>query len=96
MPTRAGGANAAAINAREKRWDQDMPAYKRLRDQGYQPPHIDGAAHLEAGATTNHEITLGKVASNPRELEVAADLYQESQGHKFDELQTTPKQSVSP
>jgi hypothetical protein len=36
-----------------------MPAYKRLRDQGYQPKGIDGAAALERDATTRFEIESG-------------------------------------
>jgi len=60
--------NAGAVNsnpkfqeveAREKRWNKDMPAYKRLRDQGYQPKGIDGAAVLERDATTRFEIESG-------------------------------------
>lgn len=47
------------VEAREKRWDKDMPAYKRLRDQGYQPKGIDGAAALERDATTRFEIESG-------------------------------------
>jgi len=46
-PTRAGGAKAAEVNARESRWNKDMPAYKRLRREGVQPERIDGAAGLE-------------------------------------------------
>jgi hypothetical protein len=36
-----------------------MPAYKRLRDQGYQPKGIYGAAALERDATTQFEIESG-------------------------------------
>lgn len=45
-PTRGDG-NAATVNAREQRWNRDMPAYKRLRRDGLQPDHIDGAARIE-------------------------------------------------
>src|SRR5882724_10572789 len=41
------GQNARDLVATEKRWDQDMPAYKRMRNRGLQPRGIDGAALLE-------------------------------------------------
>jgi len=83
MPTRTGGADAGAINAREARWQKDMPAYKRLRDQGYQPPHIDGSARLEAQASTEHEIAVGQVSADPKKLTEAADWFSQGTGHEF-------------
>ena len=53
--------NYQANEAREKRWNRDMPAYKRLRDQGYQPSHIDGSADLERDASTRFEIESGQI-----------------------------------
>jgi len=47
MPSRAAGAAAKVVNDREGRWNADMPAYKRLRRAGDQPPSIDGAAERE-------------------------------------------------
>ena len=47
MPSRASGAAAKTVNDREDRWNADMPAYKRLRKAGDQPPRIDGAAARE-------------------------------------------------
>jgi hypothetical protein len=38
----------AAQTLTERRWDTDMPAYARLRNDGIQPRHIDGSAQLEA------------------------------------------------
>ncbi|MFP4512087.1 MAG: hypothetical protein ACLFRV_03965 [Acidimicrobiales bacterium] len=49
-PTRGDG-KAAEVNAREARWHRDMPAYKRLRRDGLQPPQIDGSARLEQELT---------------------------------------------
>lgn len=46
-PSRRGGDAAARANAREAGWNADMPAYKRLRRDGIQPPSVDGAAKLE-------------------------------------------------
>jgi hypothetical protein len=50
------GAQVKAINQREKGWNRDMPAYKRLRDQGLRPRQIDGAALLESSATEKWQI----------------------------------------
>ena len=59
MPTRHPGSQA--VEDREKRWAKDMPAYKRLRQQGLQPKTIDGAAHIEAKAETRFEVESGQV-----------------------------------
>jgi len=45
MPTRR--PEAAETAAREKRWERDMDAYKRLRQEGLHPKTIDGAADAE-------------------------------------------------
>lgn len=39
----------------------DMAAYKRLRAEGHQPPHIRGSAFLERQADHPFEIARGKV-----------------------------------
>lgn len=56
---------ASVINAREKRWDVDLPAYKRLRREGLQPKSIDGAKDLEAKATDRLEIDMGHILPDP-------------------------------
>ena len=38
------------LNAKEKRLDKDLDAYKRIRKTGGQPTQIDGSARLEATA----------------------------------------------
>ena len=50
--TTTRGAQVTATNRTAKNWDKDMPAYKRLRQNGLQPRGIDGAAALEARAET--------------------------------------------
>ena len=45
---------------RERKWDKDMPAYKRLREDGLQPPHIDGSYVMERSAKNEREITMGR------------------------------------
>lgn len=63
-PTRRDGARHAKwVNETENRWHKDMPAYKRLVQDGLQPPRIDGCAELEAKATSKHEIESGRVAA---------------------------------
>lgn len=54
--TTTRGQTVAEINQRAKNWDKDMPAYKRLRKNGVQPKSIDGAAALEARASTVAEV----------------------------------------
>lgn len=54
--TTTRGQSVAEINQRAKNWDKDMPAYKRLRKNGVQPKSIDGAAALEARASTVAEV----------------------------------------
>lgn len=54
--TTTRGAVVAETNQREKRWNKDMPAYKRLRQQGLQPRNIDGSSLLENHATERWQI----------------------------------------
>ena len=44
----------------ERKWDKDMPAYKRLYDSGLNPARIDGAYVMERSATHPREIELGR------------------------------------
>ena len=51
---------------KDKQWDRDMPAYKRIRRNGVQPPHIDGSAALESHANDQFEVEMGKIV--PKEM----------------------------
>lgn len=42
-----------------ERWAKDMPAYRRLREDGLQPPRIDGCAELEAKASEKTQVEMG-------------------------------------
>jgi hypothetical protein len=64
MPNRYPGAVATV--AKDAQWEADMPAYKRLRNDGVQPPRIDDSAALEAHATDQFEIDMGKLV--PKEM----------------------------
>ena len=54
--TTTRGAKVAEVNQRARNWDKDMPAYKRLRQEGLQPRSIDGAARVEAQAKTEAQV----------------------------------------
>jgi len=63
LPTRAvnrtpGHADEPVTQTltREKRWDRDMAAYKRLYRDGLRPPAIDGAALREKQGDTKYDI----------------------------------------
>lgn len=59
-PSAMGSASAIEIVGRDKRWDADMAAYRRLRKDGVQPRMIDGSAAIEKTATEEMEIKLGR------------------------------------
>jgi hypothetical protein len=88
------GARAKADKEREKRWGVDMPAYKRLREQGYQPPRIDGSAHLETHAETRFEIESGRV-HDQRQLAEAISIVEDSTNRSVFEPVTKPN-AVTP
>lgn len=77
-PSRRGGAEAAATNAREARWSRDMPAYREMRRQGLQPKGIDGAADLAQKATTEEHVTTGLTHIKP----AAFTRFESEFGHK--------------
>jgi hypothetical protein len=58
-PTRRGGANAAHNIALENQWHKDMDAYKRLRNDGLQPPRIDGCHSVERDSTSTIQVEHG-------------------------------------
>lgn len=55
----ARGAKTRDIDRTERTWDQDRPAYRRLRMNGMQPPHVDGSARLETLADNDLEVNTG-------------------------------------
>lgn len=57
MPTRG---QVARIATKEKAWDRDGEAYKRLRKDGVQPYGIDGSAAVETFANTKEEVEVWK------------------------------------
>lgn len=66
-PTR--NPEAHATNIREKRWNRDIPAFKRLHKQGLTPPQIDGSRLRELKGENEYDITRRQVKidySDPR------------------------------
>lgn len=59
MPTRKS-REVGLIN-KERQWDTDMDAYKRLRNDGLQPQKIDGSANIEAKAEEKYQVETGLV-----------------------------------
>lgn len=59
-PSKPGSAEVVSIDNMQNRWDKDMPAYKRLRQDGVQPKQIDGSAQLEAESSTVTEVERGR------------------------------------
>lgn len=57
-PTSRG--NVIAIDRREKQFEQDAPAYKRMRHRGLQPDRIDGSAKLENEVSDQFDIDHGR------------------------------------
>lgn len=55
------GKGPTAPTLVEKRWDQDRPAYLRLRADGLQPRSIKGSADLEKRANSQMEVELGHI-----------------------------------
>lgn len=63
MPTRKGGV--IREEKKEQQLSADLPAYKRLRHNGTQPPGIDGAAELEKRANDKVEVEMGRAIPKP-------------------------------
>lgn len=64
MPSRK--PDAVGARQTEARMARDLPAYKRLKDQGLQPAATKGAAELEKRANSNWEIETGRVIPDER------------------------------
>jgi len=55
---------AARLTQKDKAWDADHAAYRRLRKQGIQPAGLDNCAQMERGARTRYEIEAGVCMPN--------------------------------
>jgi len=61
----------------EKRLEADLGAYRRLREDGLQPPATKNAAMLEKLATTKTEIERGKVYGSPKQAKEIEQNYKQ-------------------
>ena len=59
--TTTRGQRVAEVNSTERGWQKDMPAYKRLRQNGLQPQRIDGCAEIEKKAKHEWQVETGIV-----------------------------------
>ncbi len=53
------GSETRRVDSTEKKWSEDMSAYKRLRDDGIQPERLTGARQMEQSAQSRFEIQSG-------------------------------------
>lgn len=75
LPNKKHGVRA--IDETERGWDKDMPAYKRLREQGYQPKGVDGAAMAESQANHPLEIAMGRPLGKEKDVRRAQEITSE-------------------
>ena len=64
MPSRRDGAHCAAANKADKELSRDLATFKTLREQGYNPKHIDGLTELEKHVESGFEIERGQSAAD--------------------------------
>jgi len=57
--TTTRGKQVEQTNKVERNWQKDMPAYKRLRNEGLQPKRIDGSAEVEKKAEHKWQVETG-------------------------------------
>lgn len=63
---------AQPTNIADRRLSADLAAYKRLRREGLQPPHVDGSAELECQAQEKIEVERATIFSKPIRQEILA------------------------
>lgn len=56
------GPRTRKANTKDDQLAKDRDAYRRLRRDGLQPPHVGGSEHLEKNATLPIEIETGWIA----------------------------------
>lgn len=78
LPNKLHGVRA--IDKTERAWDKDMPAYKRLREDGYQPKGVDGASMVETQAQHPLEIEMGRPLGKEKDIRRAQEISSELLG----------------
>lgn len=56
------GPRTRTVNSKDDKLTRDREAYRRLRRDGLQPPHVNGSADLERDATMPIEVEMGWTA----------------------------------
>lgn len=75
------GAQTRDIDEKERQLSADLPAYKRLRHQGYQPQRINGAHEMEMTAQSAMEINSGGIVKgDEKRINSAIELSREIMG----------------
>lgn len=77
--TRKGSKNDAVFSRNfEANLEKDRPAYKALKDQGYQPAKMVGAHELMTKAKHRLEIETGRIIpASPAEIDSLVDRFAE-------------------
>ena len=73
------GPKTRAANTKDEKLARDRDAYKRLRTNGVQPPHVGGADHLEKHASMPIEVEMGWVAKTKTGKALAKEGQERSQ-----------------
>ena len=95
-PTANVSQQALTINAREARWNKDLPAYKRMRDAGLQPKSTEGAARIEREATSRFEVESGQIIPHAeKKIAQAIDMITDVTGSSPLDAVTTPVSEVA-
>lgn len=81
-----GNVEAPSERLMEQRLDRDLPAYRRLRNQGLQPKMTRGCAELEQRANTQFEIDHHKL--------VASDLWRKA-GPAVEDITTMVREGMA-
>jgi len=55
-PSRSSAMQVQSTNDLAKRWDKDIPAYRRLVKDGLQPEGVDGCAEIEKRADHKEQV----------------------------------------
>lgn len=73
------GPRTRTVNSKDDQLARDRDAYKRLRRDGLQPPHVHGSEQLERDATMPIEVEMGWTAKTKTGKALAAEGVERSQ-----------------
>ena len=62
-------SNARAYKEQEKQKAKDLPAYKRLRQEGLQPKTTQNAAFIENHASSRYEVETNQIFQDQRRID---------------------------